>query len=104
MGAMTPERWGGELTNGIPVQEIGEDGSYYVALGHHDPAEFLAAVRALWLAAVGDTDGIEDVTAADVEHLRAVITDDSSEWVISWSAPRVEGRDDAFDITLVGIF
>ena len=91
---MTPERFGGTMSNGIAILPVGEDGEFMVALGHHDPAAFLAAGERIgWCID-------DDITASDVVQAMAVEVDPvDGRWCISWEDDDVASHSGAFPVT-----
>lgn len=84
-------------SNVVPVANLGEDGEFFVALGHVDKSRFVTAVRAECLSTGLDLEDLELDGPAVVDrvvHCYAVTRDWGSpagEWAINWFLPSERG-------------
>ena len=107
MITMTPELFGGTDYDGIRVENVGDDGDHYAALGHIDKAAFAAAALRQCRYEVGSDDfDADEFVAENVVHTWWVLTDpstwDGDEWCATWAGVD-ESTPGAFSVTVIDL-
>lgn len=78
--------------NGIQVAAIGEDGDFYVALGHHDPHDTLAAFNAYSRWLIGEE--LPEVESNDLVNWTRALSRVKPDWATLRTACDQADEDD----------